>query len=235
MTFKQVARFSLALVGLVTLWACNDRKIQVPSPAPGGQSQNFFEQNVNNDIDILFLIDNSGSMGDVQTNLVQNFPVFIDVLKNLPSGLPNVHIGITTSSMGAGAFTSTVQSCQTPDLGNFVDTPRIRGGTTACQQNQLNSGAHFIEALNNEAQKNYTGDLSTVFSCLAEVGDQGCGFEHHLAGVRAALGDPMGSVQPAPNNGGFLRENAFLAVIIIGNEDDCSAPPDTLLFDPSQT
>ena len=37
-----------------------------------------------------------------------------------------------------------------------------------------------------------------------------------------------------PENEGFLRPDALLAVVVVTDEDDCSAPSDTELFDPSQ-
>jgi hypothetical protein len=43
---------------------------------------------------------------------------------------------------------------------------------------------------------------------------------------------PGGCAQPA--NEGFLRPDASLAIVILTDEDDCSAPPDTTLFDPSE-
>jgi len=47
-------------------------------------------------VDILFMIDNSGSMGDNQAALVQNFPVFMNYF--LGSGL-DYHIGVTSSDL----------------------------------------------------------------------------------------------------------------------------------------
>src|SRR4051794_8019943 len=45
-------------------------------------------------MDVLFVIDNSGSMGEEQTNLVANFPMFISVLDQ--SGL-DYRVGVTTT------------------------------------------------------------------------------------------------------------------------------------------
>src|SRR5262249_41604002 len=54
---------------------------------------------------------------------------------------------------------------------------------------------------------------------------------HQLASVLRALG---ADGSPAPTqNAGFLRANAYLAVVLITNEDDCSAPPDSHLYDPA--
>ena len=71
-----------------------------------------------------------------------------------------------------------------------------------------------------------------AFSCLATVGTSGCGFEHQLASAAVSLG--FRGTTPAANVG-FLRPDAFLAIAFITNEDDCSAPPDTPIFDDSIT
>jgi hypothetical protein len=57
------------------------------------------------------------------------------------------------------------------------------------------------------------------------LGTGGCGFEQPLASMRKALD---GSV---PQNEGFLRDDALLAIVFITDEDDCSAY-NTNMFDP---
>src|SRR5262249_59114045 len=52
---------------------------------------------------------------------------------------------------------------------------------------------------------------------------------HQLAAVERALGPNAPS-----GNAGFLRDYAFLGIVLITDEDDCSAPADSQLFDPSQ-
>src|SRR5690606_29906436 len=50
---------------------------------------------VNKDVDILFVVDNSGSMGEEQATLAANFASFIDVLER-PKVSANYRIGVTT-------------------------------------------------------------------------------------------------------------------------------------------
>jgi hypothetical protein len=69
---------------------------------------------------------------------------------------------------------------------------------------------------------NYTGDLATVFGDMASIGRDGCGFEQHLHAMKAALNNN-------PANTGFIRADAFLAVIFIADEDDCSMAKGQLL------
>jgi len=68
-------------------------------------------------------------------------------------------------------------------------------------------------------------DLVQTFTCMASVGAGGCGFEHQLESVYAALHNTS-------ENAGFLRPDALLAVVFLTNEDDGSAPPTTDVFNP---
>jgi hypothetical protein len=74
--------------------------------------------------------------------------------------------------------------------------------------------------------RNYSGSLAETFACIAQVGPDGCGFEQHLLAIARALD---GSV---PENAGFLRKDAFLAIVILSDEDDCSAREPGLMFGP---
>jgi hypothetical protein len=219
----------VALAALVpVLWACTSRRLVQPTPAPEGTFIDSFQQSINRDIDIVFMVDTSQSMAKLQKKLTTNFPTFMNVLKNLPGGLPNVHIAVVSSDIGAGAYDATdIPGCRHGgDQGIFQVAPK---GTT-CGTGMLNAGEHFISYVNGQA--NYTGDIADVFSCIAALGDQGCGFEHQFGSVLRALGADGNGGAPA-ENANFLRTNAYLAVILITNEDDCSAPINSTFFNPS--
>jgi hypothetical protein len=101
-----------------------------------------------------------------------------------------------------------------------------------CTVTGLNPGQHFISNVNGVANYDKTLGISKVFACIANLGQGGCGFEHQIQSVVRALGaDPA---FPLPDkNVGFMRKNAYLAIVLITNEDDDSAPPDSPLFDTS--
>lgn len=161
------------------------------------------------DLDLLFVVDNSSSMTDNQTALATNFPRIIDALSSLPGGLPNLHIGVVTSDMGTSSAgdaspASSISGCTGTGMnGQLVTDPAIADRYIS-----------DVAAADGTRTRNYTGELRDVFAQLAEVGDAGCGFEQHLRAMQAAL------VSPA--NAGFLRPDANLAVVILGDEDDCS-------------
>lgn len=211
-------RWALAIPALpLALWACNARDLQEPNPLPEQQNDQFFEVNPVRDIDILFAIDNSPSMAEEQDSLTKNFPTMMKELQAIPGGLPNVHIAVVSSDMGAGPLVPGLSAnCARPggDRGLFLPKPNCG----------LDASSRWLVSRNAGTMNNFTGDISMVFSCLALIGTNGCGYEHQLQAARVALSDFN------PENKGFLRPDAYLALIFLTDEDDCSAPPDTMLF-----
>jgi hypothetical protein len=163
-------------------------------------------------LDLLFVIDNSGSMGEEQSSLTANFPLLLDRLQNLPGGLPDLHVGVISSNMGVGG--NLITSCAgVGDDGRLQHVARIKG----CTPPDAAFIADEIAADGTTRMPNYQGTMADTFTCIAKLGTGGCGFEQHLASLDRAL-DPTNLA-----NSGFLRPDAYLAVIILADEDDCSA------------
>jgi hypothetical protein len=179
-------------------------------------------EKVNNKIDILFMIDNSASMTEMQTKLYNQLPTFMNVLQSATTA-PDLHIAVVSSDMGApGDANSSIGCTIMGDQGQFQSLPR---GT--CTDSTLQNGATFISDV--DMMPNYTDpSLAAVFQCIALLGDTGCGYEHQLASIDRALG--ADGSQPPSTNAGFLRDDAYLGIVILTNEDDCSAPLDTQLY-----
>ncbi len=171
---------------------------------------------VNRNLDLLFVIDNSGSMAEEQEVLIANFSRFVSVLNSLEGGLPNLHIGIVSTDMGVGRFDA-IQNCT--DIGDQGLLQAIpRGDCEAPDGNFIRDIAGF----DGLRDKNYSGSLADAFACIARLGVNGCGFEQPLAAMRRALDGSN------PGNVGFLRASALLMVVFITDEDDCSVPSDDL-------
>src|SRR6185369_5898314 len=100
-----------------------------------------------------------------------NFPVFMNVLKALPSGLPDIHVAVVSSDTGPGEFDLANIHCRyLGDQGLFQNQPR-----GSCTTSPLNPGETFLKASNNQQTKNYTGDITDAFTCIAALGEGGCG------------------------------------------------------------
>jgi hypothetical protein len=166
-------------------------------------------------VDFLFLIDDSSSMAAAQATLRQSFGRFVAALRAAPGGLPDLHIAVVSSDMGAGD--ASISTCDSTGGKQGIFQYTARG---TCTSTGLQSGATFISDAG--GVKNYTGNLEDVLGCIAPLGEAGCGFEHQFAAIIRALGvDGLGA--PPAENQGFLRPDAYLVVILLTNEDDCSA------------
>jgi hypothetical protein len=92
------------------------------------------------------------------------------------------------------------------------NTPRVAGCSPPT--------GRFISDIPNGAgtrTTNYTGTLQDTFSCIAQLGATGCGFESQLEAMKRALDGSR------PENAGFIRQEANLAIVFLTDEDDCSA------------
>lgn len=218
-------------VGLLA--GCPDRSIDQVLPQQGRVEAKDIPVNVNRDLDLLFLIDDSPSMKDKQNNLADNFPNFIKVLSSIPGGLPNVHIGVTTSDMGTKGALDSMPGPSIPPLGAGGCTGLGKDGNLQLYGAPV-AGDVFIsdiaDPVTGVRTRNYTGDLATVFSQIARgAGAGGCGFEQHLEAIKQAL-SPSNTT-----NQRFLRTDAYLGIIIIADEDDCSMAHSTLLSSDTST
>jgi len=179
-------------------------------------------------VDLLFMIDNSPSMAPKQAELRARFPSLLQRFQDLAGGGHPVsyHIGVVTSDLGAQSFTLGGGQCRPGGDGAKLQALGAAAGSS-CKP--PTGGLAFIEYDQRTGMDNLPPgqDLATTFSCMASVGDRGCGFEQPLESVYQALRNP-----PSENHD-FLRSDALLVVVFVTDEDDCSVPPDGDLLDPT--
>jgi hypothetical protein len=240
---------SLAATALM-LGACLDHPLKPVEYDKSEEAENTVAIAINKDVDILFVIDNSGSMAEEQELVAANFKAFIDVLE-APDVKANYRIGITTTDAGNPRCPNATYK---PENGNLVLSScvdRIDQGefsfnstdySAACVNNCSLTDADisvrptkiagsdaeeprkWIE--NIEGQSNITGVSSNVeaFQCFGPQGVAGCGFESHLESMYKALA--AAKDKNSKNNYGFLREAAILSIVFLTDEADCSSDPD---------
>ncbi len=209
---------AIAIVSLLT--ACPTRDPEpVGSPFFCSEELKLLPVEINRNIDILFVIDTSPSMADEQTNLATAYRHMMSVLESIEGGVPNVHIGVVSADLGAGSFT-TAGCSPGGDAGRLHNQPRIDGCTPPADAYLRNVGNP-----DGTDDINYTGSLQDAFSCIANLGNDGCAYPQPLEAMRRALDGSN------PENAGFLRDEAFLMVVFITDSDDCSVA-DGGLFDP---
>jgi hypothetical protein len=230
--------------GAAALWACTSRTLEMPNTVPQAVTTQTITQKINNKIDLLFMIDNSSSMTEMQGKLYDQLPSFMNILTSLTPS-PSLHVAVVSSDMGApGDSTQSISCTVNGDNGVFQSSPRSNSTLNppvVCTDTTLATPAGAADdnhtyISNADGMPNFTDPIDKVFQCIALLGDKGCGFEHQLASIDHALGsdnfqpDPnTGALVPTPpaSNVGFLRPDAYLGIVILTNEDDCSATPPT--------
>jgi hypothetical protein len=179
------------------------------------------------EVDLLFVVDDSGSMREELESVSRELP---KVAQALTSGdldgdgtadiLPvqSLRIGVVTSNLGADFLEHLVPSCGVPgDNGAMLRSA---------------DGQRYFEF--------HAGDPLSAFEALtatvAASGTDGCGLEQPFEAALAALtGEPAyGRSHDGPDNGDFLRERSVLGVLLISDEDDCSALPPQRLFEDTE-
>ena len=132
-------------------------------------------------IDVLLVVDNSGSMREEQEKLASGLKGLLDGLRS--AGLTDYHIGVVTTD---------------------VDDPKESG--------RLQGTPSFVTG------KMKPADALTALTSAVKVGTGGTSYERPLDAMRKALSSPLSTA----HNKGFLRARAALAVLFLGDEDDCS-------------
>jgi hypothetical protein len=215
-TLRTIRWVGLGTGLIVCLWACISHPLTQPVPEPGQETDGRVTIVPMRHLDLLFMIDNSGSMGPKQEKMKQQFPKLIEALRDRGDNtLPDLRIAILDSDAGAGAST---RCTAFGDKGVF----QMRGAADC----HANENARWLEFTNGQPV-NFTGQVSEVFGCLARnVGVAGCGYEHQLEVLQWAF-----YVNDNASQWDFLRPEAYLGIVILTDEDDCSAPPDSHMFD----
>ena len=213
-------------------------------------------------IDVLVVIDNSGTMGEEQLALARNFPLLVQQLEELTdaSGVPvdaDVQIMVTTTDMGnplctafepdgydpaRGAPTTTGCNARIDDFTGLSQPPvQVPEACTSVCPTDVVPSDPFVafgpagDNVPDVAPTDINGDGvpdSPAAQALACIGPQGI----NGCGCEAQLESMLQAINPeAPWNQGdrpFLRDDAVLAIAIITDEVECSVNDFSIMDDP---
>ena len=204
---------SVIAMGIVTMAAlassgCLDRELKALNPClVSGVARKVAVTNVDF-VDLLFVVDNSGSMRQEQGALRDQFPKLITTLtsgrKSNGETFPPVkdmHLGVVSTDMGLAGIQNNFPGCNT--------MRHINGGDDGVLLHPGNTGpgcaAQYPPFLSFQQGRDNAEKLATDFGCIANLGTTGCGFEQQLeAGLKALWPknyvDADGNVYPPEKN-----------------------------------
>ncbi len=238
-------RFVGACVALWSSSACTDRMVDEPEPGGWGPEPDTTVLFMPQQVDVLFVVDNSGSMAEEQIALASAFEAFIEVLER-PWLAIDYRIGITTTdngnpwcgSTGPEAGRLRLTSCRSrPSEFVFDGATTLEKTEEACydlcpaQWTDIEitptavDGSDEVRPRNwiesSPGRTNLPEGLTTTqaFQCFGPQGIDGCGFESPLESMWKATRRSQDQTDP---DYGFIRANAILSVVHVTDEADCS-------------
>ena len=227
---------------------CLERGLKPVNPCTRSSvGQRIQVTNVDN-VDLLFMIDNSNSMAEEQANLILELPRLVNVLASGDrdadgmrdfNPVKSLHVGVITSDMGAGPNTG-VPTCARGLGDDGILRSRSRLTTAPCMATYPSAVFEF-----DRERGDNPNDFAATVGCVANIGTGGCGFEQQLEASLKALTPVSASAWTRPGytpprfvsadgipdstagqadgpNMGFLRPNSALAVVLVTDEEDCS-------------
>jgi hypothetical protein len=215
-------------------WACISHPLTQPVPEPERETDLYISVAPTRKLDLVFMVDNSPSMAPKVKKMNDNFPKLLTSLKDSNDGTyPDLRVAIIDSDLGtSGQYSS--GSCGPNDSNagsNFGDVGNFQmRGAGGCG---ASPDALWLQYTKGRAD-NYDGskDISQVFGCLATtLGTVGCGEEHQLQAFEFALVFNSSTIPGRSSlQDGFLRPEAYLGLVFLSDEDDCSAATNDGMF-----
>ncbi|MBS2028371.1 MAG: VWA domain-containing protein [Deltaproteobacteria bacterium] len=200
-------RFFVALILAVAVSACGGDKL-THVPAPGTHTE-VFPQNAASKIDLLWVVDNSGSMADKQAKLAASFQRFIDAFA---AGAIDYRIAVTTTDVFADVPGS---------AGNFYGTPTVIKPTDddPLQEFQINVKVGTNGSGNEEGLQGAKLALDKVNAANA-----GTYAAYNLCSTSCTTSTDRNCVATcqAQHEPDFLRPDAYLYVVFVSDDEDHS-------------
>lgn len=156
-------------------------------------------------LDLLFVIDSSPAIAAHASNLRTNYRALMATLATLGGGVPNLRIAVVTTDLGTLAADDT-------HGGTLGDRCRGRGDDARFRTAPSGDVLRSRPLADGSRLDSFEGSLADAFATLADAGGDGCELTQPLEAMRRAL-------VARPD---FVRADAFLHVVFITAQDDCS-------------
>lgn len=205
------ARLGLSVAALALTSGCLDYQFRVVKPESTKEVKRAVAAAKPTPVDILFVVDNSGSMADEQINLARNFDKFINVLTQGAGNDYQIAV-VSTDLDGTGEVAGDVQDVFSTTPPFFVSQGTIR----RCEPTSIANGCFRGGSMKVVRSSMSASDQIRAFQENVRLGSCGSGNERAMLAMATALGN----ARPGSCNAGFLRPDANLVVVIVSDEEN---------------
>lgn len=181
---------------VATDYASNEKVVEITwTSTAGTRTENqLVDVRQSNKLDVLVVIDNSGSMATEQANMAQRFGTFLDKLSGL-----NWQIGIVTTDISSNA------ALKDGRLVEFRDA------------NKVATGQYVISSADNQ-----TTARAWFGSTIQRTPSEGSGNEQGIAATYRAIERTKLTDSVSLRNVALFRSDAALAVLVVTDADETS-------------
>jgi hypothetical protein len=189
-------------------------------------------------VDVLFVIDDSPTMGAAQESLRQQLPAMMERLLTgvrtdgeTVDPIRDLHVAVISSDLGAHNVQAAAPGCGGEPGGDGAKLLHAANGE-GCEDSypsflSARSGLPTLHPLIELAPPDAT-ELGRDLACIGTLGNAGCSYRQPLEAALAAL-----SGTTATANEGFLRNDprtglSLIVVVVIADGDDCSVADQSL-------
>jgi len=205
-------------------------------------------------VDILIVVDNSGSMGILQRRFAESIEALLHPLDE--AGV-DWRLGVTTTDVGNPWCPPEITTPESGELqmracndhledflfdNGFLDVRdeacneicpygpgKLQTMPTTTALDPDPSSRPWLERIDGQSNLPDQVDPAVASLCLVPQGINGCGFEAPLRAMELAI---LRSDDPMDAQFGFIREDASLLVVLFSDEVDCSHDPNAAsIFD----
>ena len=190
--------------------------------------------------DMVWIVDQSGSMRDNQVNLMRSAPALFEALVSPMTdprdgrrlvALTSLHFGVLSDDLGTPG--SMVPACADSEVGDDGRLNPIRNGPAIRFHQPWTHAAPGIRPARCENRRDqypnflrfHVGDDIAAWgedvTCNALLGVAGCGLEQQLEATYRGL-VLRDATSRRESNQGFLRDDAVLAMLVLSDEEDGS-------------
>lgn len=165
------------------------------------EDEGLYSKTTYRDLDILIVMDDSGSMGDEQNALSTRLPALINEVKDTNWRIGVIHTGVNVNN---------------PDWEGSSEYKRQYAQNHPCLVSLIKKDDYIGAdgSVNNE-------EASAAFKKAIQLGNSGDGYSQGI--LKAAYGLKQEKVCPQkPQYANWLRKKSFVAVLIVSDEDNCS-------------
>lgn len=204
----------------------------MPCPPPSGGPPDGGGPEGFDKLDLLFVVENTSSMADVQRRLAQWLPDLMRAMRTGDLGFDGradfdpiaggIRLAVVSSDLGTPGLAGISGCDERGDDGQFLNAA----------SGEIVLGAQCVASpsfLEFDATTSLPNTFDQQAGCRAFVGTDGCSYPMPLEAALKALSSDAtltfaggGVAHGIDTQPGFVRSDALLGIIVVTNDDDCS-------------